>query len=55
MKSHSRYRDNLVEFQVLRIHMKKYDTGILCIIIHADILWLNRTREYIHDYSLQYF
>ena len=55
MKSRSRYRDNLVEFQVLRNYMKKHDTGILCIIIHADILWLNRTREYIQNYSPQYF
>ena len=55
MKSRSRYRDNLVEFQVLRNYMKQYDTGMLCIIIHAHILWLNRTREYIRDYSLQYF
>ena len=55
IKSRSRYRDSLVQFQVLRNYRKQYDTGILCIIIHADILRLNRTRDYIRDHSILYF
>ena len=55
IKSRSRYRDNLVQFQVLRNYRKQHDTGMLCIIIHADILRLNRTRDYIRDHCILYF